>query len=103
MSREKIGLKQSSTLSAKAAYALLLKNDYRPQLLDEKKSLLPLSWEQAIRDSNVVHSQSGKSIHMIDTSGRNRPMIDLKVKGMMSESSLSFFKDHASVTMKPLP
>ncbi len=103
MSKEIIGPKKSSTIAAKAAYQLLLNAGYRPRLVDPEKPLRSDAWDAVIIDKNVMHSASGKSIQMIDASGQNRPPIDLKIKGMMSENSITFFQKHAHVPLKPAP
>ena len=101
MSREKAGQKQSSTLSARATYELLLESGYSPKLVNPHKPLQSLKWDVVIRDPNVVHSQSGKSIILMDTTDQGRPLFDLKIKGMMSERSVAFFKTRALSTPTP--
>lgn len=103
MSREKIGPKQSSTVSAREAYQRLVDHGYRPCLVNEEKPLRSEDWKAVIVDANVVHSASGKSIQMIDATGQNRSPVDLKIKGMMSESSVSFFEKKVKIPMKPAP
>lgn len=104
MSREKFGSpKQSSTMSARAVYELLVEEGYTPRLINPDKPLISNNWGAVIVDRNVAHSKSGDSIQMVDASGQNRVMITLKTKGMMSVSSLSYFRNFASVPIKPSP
>jgi len=104
MSKEKFGrAKQSSTISAKVAYETLLENGYTPRLLNPDQPLISLNWSSVIADRNVVHSKSGLSIEMIDETGQGRISVDVKIKGMMSESSIAYITNHASVPMKPSP
>ena len=93
--------KQSSTLSAKAVFETLIENGYQPELRDKNKPLRSLSWGAVITDKNVVRSGGDKSIHMVDTTGQDRPLINLKTKGMMSESSIDYFKKHIGIDMNP--
>ena len=102
MSKEKFGQKkQSSPISAKVAYALLLENGYTPKLVNTEKPLHSQNWESVINHQNVAHSKSGKSIIMADSTDNNRPPVDLKIKGMMGENGVEFFQSRVGIQMKP--
>lgn len=104
MSKEKFGRKkQSSPISAKVAYGLLLENGYAPKLLNPDRPLHSQNWESVINHQNVAHSKSGKSIIMVDTTPQNRPPVDLKIKGMMGENGVDFFQSRVGIQMKPSP
>lgn len=100
MSREKFGAKQSSTFAASAVYAILRDNGYRPKLVNPDRPLHSLNWNSVKTDRNVVNSNSGDSIHMVNDTGA---LFVLKKKGMMSESSLSYIRKHTPIQLKPSP
>ena len=102
MSKEKFGRpKQSSTVSAKVAYERLFEAGYRPRLIAGAKPLHEENWGTVITHKSVARSISGDSVYLDRAEGGLE--VVLKIKGMMSEKSLSYFSQHVGVNLKPAP
>lgn len=101
MSKEKFGrAKQSSTLPAREVYEMLLEDGYVPLLLEGKKPLHSLKWDTVKNNRDVSHSNSGNSIHLVDGTDKGRPLVDVKISGMMSVASVAQLERLTTVTMK---
>lgn len=95
-------IKQSSTVSARAAFEALTDSEagYAPRLVNPERPLAARNWGSVITDRNVAHSSSGKSIEMIDIAGRGRPAITLPVKGMLRDAEVDLLERVTRVQLR---
>lgn len=93
--------KPSSTISARVAYETALKAGYVPVFLDPEVKMHTTAWDSIKGHPNVKHSKSGDSIilaHLHETN--KRPLITLKIKGMLSESEVKHFEQQG-IDLRP--
>ena len=89
--------KQSSTVSAQRAYIGLLEAGFRPLLVRGASKLQTTAWDAVIRNKDVVHSASDKSIVLINDDEQE---IVLKTKGMLSANEVAFLETETGVFFK---
>lgn len=89
--------KQSSTVSAQRAYTVLLEVGFRPLLVQGVRSIQTTAWDAVIRNQDVVHSASNKSIILVNDEGVE---IVLKTKGMLSANEVAFIETTADIDFK---
>ena len=89
--------KQSSTISAQRAYTVLLESGFKPLLVRGVRSIQTTAWDAVIRNQDVVHSASSKSIVLVNDDGEE---IVLKTKGMLSANEVAFIETAAGIDFK---
>ncbi len=85
--------KPSSSISCRVAYEHALKAGYVPVLLNPDVKMHSTAWDSIKDHPNVQHSKSGDSIVLAHLEEANkRPLILLKIKGMLSEREVAHFE-----------
>jgi hypothetical protein len=103
MSREKIGQKKSSTVSARQALELLLEAGYQTVTPERDRVVRPTERAAIRQNPDRLMSKSGKSIHLVfagESNDQNRASeLFVPAKGMLSQNEVTGIETRAKIRL----